>query len=211
MMKVSSSRRLGRFVKWTLIVIVLLVYAIGISAWQIWTFAHSAPGNADAAIVLGASTWNGKPSPIFEERIRHGIDLYKSGRVKKLLFSGGVGEGEPVSLAEAGKKVAIAQGVKESDILIEPWSRKTVENLVYSKEVAEEHGLDAFLIVSDPLHMKRAMTVAKGKGLDALPSSTPTTRFRSVEVRRKFLRREIKWYLWYVMVGRFVSVREVGE
>jgi len=39
--------------------------------------------NADVAIVLGASTYNGRVSPVYRERIHHAIHLYNDGYVKK--------------------------------------------------------------------------------------------------------------------------------
>jgi uncharacterized SAM-binding protein YcdF (DUF218 family) len=54
-------------------------------------------GPADAVIVLCAAAWNGLPSPVFEERIKHAVDLYQAGRVSAIIFTGGVGEGESVS------------------------------------------------------------------------------------------------------------------
>ena len=84
----------------TLITIPLLCGAIIIiAAIQILNFETTTSHNADVAIILGAYTRAGKPSPVFEARINHGIQLYKTHRVKYLIFSGGTAEGEPISLA----------------------------------------------------------------------------------------------------------------
>src|SRR5512139_3547440 len=63
-------------------------------------------GPADAAIVLGAAAWNGQPSPVFEERIKHAIDLYQAGRVRSLILTGGRGEGESIAESIAGSRYA---------------------------------------------------------------------------------------------------------
>jgi energy-coupling factor transporter ATP-binding protein EcfA2 len=57
--------------------------------------------DADAAIVLGAAVYTDRPSPVFEERIRHGVALYKAGRVRLLVMTGGRDPGDRLSEAEA--------------------------------------------------------------------------------------------------------------
>lgn len=149
----------------------------GMLAYQIWTFQEvREEATADAAVVLGAAVWGGDPSPVFAERIRHAIALYDQGRVGRLLFTGGKGEGQRLAEAEAAKRFALQHGVAESHILLETTSRTTKENLVNAKLIAEEQRLGRVLIVSDPLHMKRAMSIAHTLGLEALPSPTQTSR-----------------------------------
>ena len=43
---------------------------------------------ADCAIVLGAGTWEGEVSPVFEERLRHAVKLYREGTVPKIILTG---------------------------------------------------------------------------------------------------------------------------
>jgi len=189
----------------------LLVLYVVWTSWRIWTYDGSTGRWADAAIVLGASNWGDKPSPVFVERIRHGVSLYKQGRVRKLIMSGGIGKGEDISLAETARGYATAQGVPASDIVMEPHSRITRENLVYSLAIAGKHNLGSFLIVSDPLHMFRSMRMARDLGMNAWPSATPTSLYISGKKRFWFLRRETYFYIQYVAVTRFIPVRPLSE
>ncbi|MCC5875547.1 MAG: YdcF family protein [Candidatus Sumerlaeia bacterium] len=155
--------------------------------------------DADVAIVLGARVWGREPSPVFRERINQGIDLYNRGLVPKILFTGGLGTGERLSEAEAARLYALEKGVPDGDILLETESRTTFENMVYSKRVMEEHGLGTALIVSDPIHMRRAMLMASRVGIDAEPHPTHTTRFISRSKKIRFLWKEtlsLLMYLW---------------
>ncbi len=158
-------------------------------------------GPADGAVVLGAAVWGDQPSPVFQERINHAIDLYAEGRVEWLIFTGGVGVGQPHEPAEGevARFYALERGVPEEAILFETTSHTTAENLRGARRLAEAHGLERLLIVSDPLHMKRAVTIARDLGLDAHPSSTPTTRYRSFGPRARFLLRETYFYLSYLV------------
>lgn len=156
--------------------------------------------HADAAIVLGAAVWGKEPSPVFRERIRHGIWLYENGYVDVLIFTGGMGENDKVAEAVVAERYAIKAGVPGDHILIETQSQITEENLSNAKQVADRHKLSRFLIVSDPLHMKRAMVMAKDYGLQAYSSPTPTSRYQSWKSKVKFLAREVFYYSGYVFL-----------
>ena len=192
--------RYTRVIKMTCLFLIGLLLAILFTASHIYIYGNTSSRiKADAAIVLGAEVWNNKPSPVFRERINHAVNLYKNRNVNKLIFTGGVGVGKPISEAEAGKQYAIQNGVNELDILTETKSHTTNQNLKYAKEVAQQHNLSKFLVVSDPLHMKRAVEMARNLGLDAFPSPTPTTRYRSFESQLQFLLRETYFYFVYLI------------
>ena len=152
---------------------------------------------ADCAIILGAGMGEYGPSPVFRERINHGIELYRAGQVRYLIFTGGIGEGTALSDAEVAKQYAREWGVPEDAILIEKQSRYTHENLQYAKALMDENGLQTALIVSDPLHMKRAMLVAEDVGIECYSSPTPTSKYQSVETKADFLFRETACYIGY--------------
>jgi uncharacterized SAM-binding protein YcdF (DUF218 family) len=181
------------------------------TAWAIWSFPCRNDVPADAAIVLGASSHNGKASPVFAERINHGLDLYRRKLVRKLVFTGGTPDGEPLPLAEVAARYAIEHGVPASDIVLEPYSRITRENLQYAKQIAAAEGLRTFLVVSDPLHLRRALCMATDLQMDATASATPTTRYTALESRLRFLSRETYFYLQYIVARRFTRGRSMDE
>ena len=177
-----------------------LLLAIASTASSIYFYGSKTNNiKADAAIVLGAAVWGEEPSPVFRERINHAINLYKNGKIRTIIFTGGVGDSNEPAEAIAGKHYAMTQQVKATDILIETQSRTTHQNLKNALEVASANQLNKFLIVSDPLHMKRAVLMAKDLGMDAYPSPTPTTRYRSFRSQIEFLIRETYFYLVYLV------------
>lgn len=157
--------------------------------------------NADVAIVLGAAIRGDAPTPVFAERIRHGIHLYQQGRVRYLLFTGGYGVGEQHAESEVGKRMAMAAGVPANAILMETRSHTTFQNIVEAKAVMAAHGLKRAVIVSDPLHSYRGRAMAQGQNMDAESSPTPTTRYRSVRTKAEFLAREIFYTNVYWLRG----------
>ena len=156
---------------------------------------------SDAAIVLGAAIRADKPSPVFRERINHAVNLYKQDKIKVLIFTGGIGKGQSSSEAEVAKKFAINKGVSAENILIETRSTITFENLTEAKALLAANGLETVLLVSDPLHMKRAMKMADDLNINAVSSPTPTSLYKSWPVRMKFLMREIFFYIGYLLFG----------
>ncbi len=174
--------------------------AIAYSACSIYSYGSEAKIiQADAAIVLGAAAWGNQPSPVFRERINHAIKLYKAGNVRTLIFTGGIGDRNEPAEAIVAKHYALKQGVSGTDILTETHSKTTQQNLYYSKQIATAHQLSKVLIVSDPLHMKRAVLMAKDMGMDAYPSPTQTSLYRSLISQTKFLSRETYFYFVYLL------------
>lgn len=160
--------------------------------------------HADAAIVLGAAVWGDELSPVFRERVNHAVDLYRSGRARKLIFTGGQGNQDEAAESVAARQYARQSGVPAGDILIEDRSHTTYENLLYAKQVANDEGLNKVLIVSDPLHMKRAMVMARDLGMEAYPSPTPTSRYQSVKSQAGLLAHETYYYIGYLLCRPFV-------
>lgn len=180
----------------------MVLIAIASSAVSIYVYGNSTyRGKADAAIVLGAAAWGSQPSPVFRERINHGIALYKGREIDSLIFTGGKGETNEPAEAIVAKRYAIAQGVRAETILVETQSRTTRQNLHYANQLVAAHSLQRVLIVSDPLHLKRAVLMARDMGMDAHPSPTPTTRYQSLKSQVQFLARETYFYLVYLLFG----------
>ncbi|HKE57781.1 MAG TPA: YdcF family protein [Pyrinomonadaceae bacterium] len=186
------------------IALVLVILTSGFIATRIYTFGKNETENkADAAIVLGAAVWGQQVSPVFRERINHALDLYRQGKVRKIIFTGGQGNSNEPTEASAARAYAIQNGVNGGDVLIEQRSHTTFENLVYAKQVADANALQKVLIVSDPLHMKRAILMAQDIGLDAYPSPTPTTRYQGWRSQTTELGRETYYYAGYLVSRLF--------
>jgi uncharacterized SAM-binding protein YcdF (DUF218 family) len=165
-------------------------------------YAYSAQRDgaaADAAIVLGAAVWGTRPSPVFTERINHAIALYQAGEVRVLVFTGGVGQSDEQAEAEVARDYALQRGVAAQDIYLEIRSRTTYENLREARSVLHELGGGRILVISDPLHMRRAVTIARDLGLDAYPSPTPTSRYETWKTKSGFLLREGYFYASYLL------------
>lgn len=173
----------------------VVAWLLAVAGWIIWVGDRDRAAPADVIIVLGAAAYDAKPSPVFEERIRHGLDLYRRGYAPKLLFTGGFGgNGARFSESQVARRYALRHGIPEEAVLIETVSRTTRENLLQARALMQRHGMRRAIIVSDPLHMARALRLCRELGIDALASSTPSTRFRSFHTSWRFLLQEIYFF-----------------
>jgi uncharacterized SAM-binding protein YcdF (DUF218 family) len=192
-------RHAGKVLKF---IVAAILLTIVVTALRIYLFGrNSTNATGDAAVVLGAAVWTNNVSPVFRERINHSIELYRRGKVRKIIFTGGQGNSNEPTEAAAARSYALANGVPAQDILVEQKSHTTYENIAYAKQVADANHLKKVLLVSDPIHMKRAITMAKDIGLDASPSPTPTTRYQGWRTQLTELGRETFYYLGYMVGG----------
>ena len=177
---------------------VLIVIYIAANAVSICTFGmRDEKCISDAAIILGAAAYGEEVSPVYQERLNHAVTLYNEGYAEKLIVTGGVGKGQNNSDAYAAKKYLISQGIPTEDILTEDTSTITQENLINSKKIMDEKGYKSAIIVSDPLHMKRSLLLAKDAGITAFSYPTPTSKYVSLKTKAPFLLREVYYYIGY--------------
>ncbi|MBB6097352.1 uncharacterized SAM-binding protein YcdF (DUF218 family) [Deinobacterium chartae] len=182
-----------------LLLTLLPAAALGLYAWalrEVWTYPTTPPpGQADALIVLGAAAWDARPSPVLEGRLRGALELYRAGRAPRIILTGGFGRGARFSEAEVSRRFLERHGVPKRALLLEESSRTTLENLLNAAQISREHGLRRVWIVSDPLHLRRAVGIARDLGLEAQAAATPHSRFSSRRARLRFALREA-YFLW---------------
>lgn len=178
-----------------------LIAFTAFAAYGIWTYAaESELVKTDAAIVLGTKVIGDQPSPVLRERINHSVWLYENGFVDKIIFTGGKTDGADLAEAEVSRNYALGLDVPAEDILVELKSLVTEENFQYAGELAAKNGLESFLVVSDPLHMKRALLMAHEMGMEQVHSSPTTSSvYQTFTEKMPFFIREIVCYVGYVL------------
>ena len=93
--------------------------------------------------------------------------LYKAGRVKYIVPSGGVKwltDGEMKSEAEYMREILLSEGVPESAILLENNATTTRENMIFSTAVVERalrfEKVKSVVVVTSYNHLRRSMALA---------------------------------------------------
>lgn len=179
----------------------LTLWLGAVAAWIALGPAVSPAARGETVIVLGAAVIGDQPSPVFAARLDHALALYREGRTGRILVTGGRSPEDRVSEAEAGAAWLAARGAPPAAILIEDQSRTTRQNLANAAQVLGPGALRPVLIVSDPLHMRRAMAMAEAEGFDAQAAPTPTTRYRSLGTQLPFLAREVGFMHAHWLLG----------
>lgn len=116
-------------------------------------------------IVLGAAQYAGRPSPAFKRRLDHSWQLYQSGKIKKIVVTGGRRPGDPFTEGEVGVAYLSRLGVPSSALLAETRSRTTIENL--RNAVTYLPPKTPVTLVTDVAHAPRALALAQALGLTA--------------------------------------------
>ena len=162
---------------------------------------------ADVAIVLGAAVERGgRPSPSLRVRTQHAIDLYRSGRVKALFLTGGLGRNAP-SEAEAMRRLALAAGVPDSALVLDETATSTQESIAAAAREARARGWETVLVVTEPFHTPRARQMARDAGLDAYASPAPGGSIQRIDrLRRFYTAREAAALGWYLTLGRLTAL-----
>ncbi len=137
--------------------------------------------NYDLGIVLGGASRlvESDTNRLFlgpsGDRIVQAIQLYKLGKIKKILFSGGSGNlaGTKTPEAMMVKKYFLQIGIPELDMIFEQKSRNTYENALFTKQIlADSQWIDKkCLLITSSLHMPRSMAIFKKQKLDVAPFS----------------------------------------
>jgi uncharacterized SAM-binding protein YcdF (DUF218 family) len=155
---------------------------------------------ADAIVVLGAAQYNGRPSPVLQARLDHGIDLYRRKLAPKMVFTGGVGVGDTQSEGEVSRRYAIREGVPDSAIMVEREGVTSAESVSAAAALMRERGLRTALIVTDSYHMLRVELLARRAGIRPYraPAVTPIDKSRS---RWRYILRESALYPATALLG----------
>jgi uncharacterized SAM-binding protein YcdF (DUF218 family) len=159
------------------LILVLLLFGtwvvalIGVLFWEQRDEARPAA----AIVVLGAAQYVGRPSPVLRARLDHAIALWKRGLSRRIIFTGGFGNGDTTSEAAVGQRYAIQHGVPAGAIMIENNGRSTSESLKHVAGLMEREPSREIILVSDPFHMLRLSILARRYGLTPYTSPTQTS------------------------------------
>ncbi len=109
------------------------------------------------------------------DRLLTALTLFKTGKIKRLLLSGGSGRllGRESVEADVVRNYLQQLGVPDSAILIENKSRNTYENARYSKALLDSLLPDAHcLLITSAWHLRRAEGCFSKAGLSCQPFGT---------------------------------------
>ena len=156
---------------------------------------------ADVIIILGAAEYRGKPSPVLQSRLNHGLDLYSKGLAAHLLTTGGAGGDTRYTEGEVGRSYLIGKGVPSEAILVEPEGATTAQSLESAAEIMLSMNLHSCIVVSDGYHIFRVKRLLQAHGIEAYGSPRIGKPLGRVERRWQYFRQAIGFILWQLGIN----------
>jgi uncharacterized SAM-binding protein YcdF (DUF218 family) len=121
---------------------------------------------ADAVVVFGARAYaDGRLSDALQDRIRTACDLYRDGLAKRLVLSGGPGDGA-VHETEAMRRYAVAHGVRAEDIFVDQLGLNTEATVRNTIPLFKQWQAKRVLAVSHFYHLPRVKLAYQRAGVD---------------------------------------------
>ena len=158
-----------------------------VAEWALGTLEQQYPPRpiaelpqADVAILLGGAVGGAIPPRATSEltasgdRVLHAARLFRSGKVARILVTGGNLPWHPGSVPEAAliRDLLIEWGVPAAAIEIADESRNTYENAIEVRTMRERQPFASALLVTSAAHMPRAIATFRKAGIPATAATT---------------------------------------
>lgn len=147
-------------------------------AWELPPVPLAGLARHDAAVLLTGITVPDK-SPhdrvylgAGADRLTHALWLYRAGKVRRIIVSGGSGSVLGAAQTEARDLATLLRlaDVPARDILLEDRSRNTRENALYTRQLLAAHpDLKTLILVTSAFHERRALGCFRRVGLAVTP------------------------------------------
>lgn len=156
----------------------------------------------DAIVVLGAAQYDGRPSPVLEQRLDRALLARVQGHSSIIVTTGAAGPGDVFTEGFVSYQYLKDRGVPEEDLVVITDGTNTYESLSATANALDAAGLgNRVLLVSDPYHALRATEIAREVGLEAYFASTDATSTGAQLMRETAA----------VSIGRLIGYRRVSN
>jgi len=148
--------------KWVKALIALILVGVLVFGALLGAVLHGSydhvEGEPKVMVVLGCQVKPWGPSILLQDRINKAAEYLQDHPDVIVVASGGQGQDEHISEAQAIYDGLVEQGIDESRILQEDQSYNTIQNLRNSMELLEKNGYDIeddMIVVSNGFHLTR--------------------------------------------------------
>jgi len=121
---------------------------------------------SDAIICLGNKINTQPEKTDAKLRAEKAIELYKSGRAKKIIFTGGSaevfsGNNKLISEAKFMANIALRNNIPKYNIILEENATTTIENAKFSKKIVDTKKFKSAIVVTSKFHILRTKQIFK--------------------------------------------------
>lgn len=115
-------------------------------------------------VVFGTLVRNNVPSDSLYDRVVTAVELYRAGRIKKMLMSGDR-QSDDYDEPAAMKRLAVELGVNENDITLDGDGKRTYDTCYRAREI---FGIRQAILVTQDYHLPRAVYLCNNFGIDSI-------------------------------------------
>lgn len=145
------------------IIIIINLYIILTTKKNIVNKEEITEKDIDCIIILGAGIRNGQPSPMLEDRLKTGIELYEKRKSTKILVSGDHTK-KDYDEVNVMKNYLIENNILSEDIFMDHAGISTYDSIYRAKKIFKANKV---IIVTQKYHLYRAIYIANQLDLDA--------------------------------------------
>jgi uncharacterized SAM-binding protein YcdF (DUF218 family) len=144
------------------------------------------------------------------DRIIHAFQLYKMGKIKKILVTGGSGKLINKEYKEADNlyNFLVLCGVSTDDIILETEARNTYENAKYSSEILKSnYAGKKHLLITSGFHLKRSLLCFRKYNVDVDGFSTDFyTKNRSYGIHEILIPDPSAFNYWQILLHELLGL-----
>lgn len=143
--------------------ILMNAYMYEFSSKYFLTIEEVSEETFDCVLVLGAGVRGENPSPMLEERLNKGIEVYNTGCTDRILMTGDHGRTE-YDEVNVMKDFAVEKGAVAEEVFMDHAGFSTYESMYRARDIFR---VKKVVIVTQKYHLYRAVYNARKLGLDA--------------------------------------------
>lgn len=152
---------------------ILLIWFLGHSLFITYDGLSDNGKKSDLALILGNKVnEDGTLSKRLEMRLKAGVQLFKAGRVKRILVSGGLGK-EGFYEGDKMKEFLVAHAVPDSLIIVDNLGNNTRASVENTLALQKQIHFNSLIVVSQYFHVTRTKKLFRDKGFENVYSASP--------------------------------------
>ena len=160
------------------LLLIFCIVALTVSVYGIIKLIKASdnpPKSETTVIVLGCMVYPHGPSLTMQTRLDAAYKYLTENPDINCVLSGGKGDNEPISEAQAMKDYLTEKGIDQNRLYMEDRSTSTIENLRFSKDLIEKEGLcPTVTIITNGFHQYRANKIAAMLNMESYSVSGKT-------------------------------------
>jgi len=156
-----------------IVILLMLLWLLGHLTYSTIDGLRDAEKSADIAVILGNKVnEDGTLSERLEKRLECGLELYRKGRVKRILVSGGLGK-EGFYEGDKMFDYLVKNGVPDSAIIIDNLGVNTNATVENTRKLKDSLCFSSIIVVSQYYHLTRTKMLFRKAGMKDVSSCSP--------------------------------------